>query len=106
MVATDVALPADAIENNHPSSKGGSAQILGTEQPVEARREDASVNGSLDERRAQAKAVAAFVDELPDSNEGARVIVLGDMNEFEFVSPVRDILGARLTDADRGLDEN
>ncbi|MFP3422416.1 hypothetical protein R0K19_23890, partial [Bacillus sp. SIMBA_161] len=35
------------IVNNHFSSKGGSAPILGVEQPFEERQEDVNVNGSL-----------------------------------------------------------
>ena len=38
------------VINNHFSSKGGSAPIVGLEQPFEARQEDLTVNGSLDER--------------------------------------------------------
>ncbi|HHP7230265.1 MAG TPA: hypothetical protein ACFCUY_05325, partial [Xenococcaceae cyanobacterium] len=50
------------VVNNHFSSKGGSAPILGTEQPFEERQEDATVNGSLDERQAQSEAVQKFVN--------------------------------------------
>jgi predicted extracellular nuclease len=35
------------VVTNHFSSKGGSAPILGVEQPFEERQEDPSVNGSL-----------------------------------------------------------
>ncbi|MEO1149332.1 MAG: endonuclease, partial [Cyanobacteria bacterium J06638_22] len=41
------------VVNNHFSSKGGSAPIVGLEQPFEARQEEVAVNGSLDERQAQ-----------------------------------------------------
>jgi len=85
------------VVNNHFSSKGGSAPILGTEQPFEALQEDPNVNGSLDERIAQAQAVKDFVDGLLASNPEANVVALGDLNEFEFVSPVQDILGSSLT---------
>lgn len=87
------------LVNAHLSSKGGSAPILGTEQPFEARQEDPAVNGSLDERRRQAEAIRAFVDERLAADPQARIAVLGDMNEFEFISPVRDILGGRLHNA-------
>ncbi|MGQ7846362.1 lamin tail domain-containing protein [Granulosicoccus sp. 3-233] len=82
--------------NNHLSSKGGSAPIFGTSQPFEARQEDVAVNGSLDERRRQAEAIADKVSQLLEEDNDARVIVLGDMNEFEFVSPVASILGNEL----------
>lgn len=84
------------LVNAHLSSKGGSAPILGTEQPFEARQEDPTVNGSLDERRRQALAIRTFVDERLAADPQARIAVLGDLNEFEFVSPVRDILGEQL----------
>ncbi len=85
------------IVNAHFSSKGGSAPILGTEQPFAARQEEPGVNGSLDERQAQAGAAAlqGLIDaytraDAPTAGLGA--IVLGDFNEFEFVSPVAEIL--------------
>ncbi|MEO1653684.1 MAG: endonuclease/exonuclease/phosphatase family protein, partial [Bacteroidota bacterium] len=82
--------------NNHFSSKGGSAPILGTEQPFETLQEDAAVNGSLDERRDQAIAVKRYVEDILAENAQANIVVMGDFNEFEFVSPLRDILGACL----------
>ena len=85
------------VVNNHFSSKGGSAPILGIEQPFDQRQEDVAVNGSLDERQRQAAAVADYVDDILSRDRRARVIVLGDLNEFEFISPVADILGSRLT---------
>ena len=79
---------AVTLVNNHFSSKGGSAPILGIEQDFTSRQEDVSVNGSLDERQAQSAAVQAFVDGLLAADGNANVVVLGDLNEFEFVSPV------------------
>lgn len=94
------------VVNNHFSSKGGSAPIFGVEQPFEARQEDATVNGSLDERQAQATAVNAFVSNILANDPQANIVVLGDMNEFEFISPVRDILGENLTNTSDALDPN
>lgn len=79
------------VVNNHFSSKGGSAPILGVEQPFEARQEDVNVNGSLDERQAQAQAVKGYVDGILAEDVKANVVVLGDLNEFEFVSPVETL---------------
>ena len=45
--------------------KGGSSPIMGVEQPFEARQEDVTVNGSLDERQAQSQAVQDFVKAFP-----------------------------------------
>ncbi len=84
--------------NNHLSSKGGSAPILGIEQPFDERQEDPTVNGSLDQRQDQAQAVAERVSAITAADPDANVIVLGDLNEFEFVSPVEDILGGELVD--------
>ncbi|BAY80682.1 alkaline phosphatase [Calothrix parasitica NIES-267] len=79
------------VVNNHFSSKGGSAPILGLEQPFETRQEEVTVNGSLDERQAQANAVKDYVDGILADNADANVVVLGDLNEFEFVSPVETL---------------
>ena len=79
---------AVTVVNNHLSSKGGSMPLFGTEQNSTERQEDPSVNGGLDERQAQAAAVKAFVDSTLASDPGAHVVVLGDFNEFEFVSPL------------------
>ncbi len=79
--------------NNHFSSKGGSSPILGIEQDFAARQEDVVVNGGLDERREQAQAVNDFADEIFAENPFANVVVLGDLNEFEFVSPLQIIEG-------------
>ncbi|WP_424989952.1 endonuclease/exonuclease/phosphatase family protein [Fluviibacterium sp. S390] len=87
------------VVNNHLSSKGGSAPIMGTSQDFGARQEDITVNGSLDERRAQAQEVNDFVDTVLAGDPGAHVVVLGDMNEFEFVSPLRIIEGSQTLDA-------
>ena len=76
------------VVNNHFSSKGGSAPILGIEQDFADRQEDVEVNGSLDERQAQSNAVQDFVSGL---SSDTNVVVLGDLNEFEFVSPVSEL---------------
>ncbi|CTQ59849.1 5'-nucleotidase C-terminal domain-containing protein [Roseibium album] len=96
------------IVNNHFSSKGGSAPILGVEQPFDQRQEDVTVNGSLDERQVQAAAVADYVDDIVAENENANVIVLGDLNEFEFISPVSTLeaSGGGLTNLVNTIDED
>ncbi len=78
---------------NHLSSKGSSAAILGTEQPFEQRQEDPTVNGTVDGRRNQSGAVGTFVSNRSNPN----TVVLGDFNEFEFVSPLTNLQGAGLT---------
>ena len=91
------------IVNNHFSSKGGSSPILGVEQPFEARQEDATVNSNLDERQAQAQAVKDYVDGILAEDARANVVVLGDLNEFEFVSPVDEILTENLKNLTKSL---
>ena len=93
--------------NNHFSSKSGSAPILGVEQPFDERQEDPTVNGSLDQRQDQAQAVAERVEDILGADPDAKVGVLGDLNEFEFISPVETILGgAGLTNLIEQLPED
>lgn len=93
------------VVNNHFSSKGGSAPIFGVEQPFDERQEEVEVNGSLDERQAQANAVKGYVDEILAEDSNANVVVLGDLNEFEFVSPV-ETLAENLTNLTETVPED
>ncbi|WP_414623089.1 DUF4114 domain-containing protein [Calothrix sp. CCY 0018] len=79
------------VVNNHFSDKSGSAPIFGVEQPFAERQEDSTVNGNLDKRQAQAQAVKGYVDGILAADDNANVVVLGDFNEFEFVSPVKTL---------------
>ena len=85
------------VVNNHFSSKGGSAPILGIEQPFDGRQEEVEVNGGLDERQLQSSAVQGFVSDLLDGDSEAMVVVMGDLNEFEFISPVTGLESVGLT---------
>lgn len=71
--------------NNHWSSKGGGTPIYGRYQPF--------VNGSEAERVAQAEVVNAFVDSVLAVDAGAKVVVLGDLNEFSFIEPLAVLRG-------------
>ena len=93
------------VVNNHFSSKDGSAPIFGVEQPFEELQEDSTVNGGLDERQAQAQAVKGYVDGILAADDNANVIVLGDLNEFEFVSPV-ETLAENLTNLTETVSED
>ncbi|MEO3752885.1 endonuclease/exonuclease/phosphatase family protein [Streptomyces sp. B6B3] len=68
---------------NHFASKGG-------DQPLYARYQPPA-RSSEDQRTAQAEAVAAFAAELRAADPRALVVVLGDLNDFEF-SPVTSAL--------------
>jgi len=98
------------VVNNHFSSKGGSQPIFGTTQPFEELQNDLNpdgspvANGSLDERLAQAQAVADFVSGELAADPDARIVVAGDLNEFEFVSPVTLLEDAGLTNLTNTLD--
>jgi predicted extracellular nuclease len=59
------------VINNHFSSKGGSSPLFGAVQP--------STNGSAADRLVQAQNVADYVTGLGAS---AKIVVLGDLNEF------------------------
>jgi predicted extracellular nuclease len=76
------------VINNHFSSKGGSSPLFGMVQPATFLQEDPSVNGGVGERRAQANALNDYVGGILDRRPRARIVVLGDFNEFEFVSPL------------------
>ena len=84
------------VVNNHFSSKGGSSPIFGVDRPFEELQENPDLNGSLDERQAQARAVDDYVEGILADNSDANIAVLGDLNEFEFISPVDEILGSDL----------
>lgn len=65
--------------NNHFSSKFGSTPVYGDTQPF--------IDAGIEERMAQALAVNEFVKSLQDDNPDANVVVLGDLNDFEFSDP-------------------
>ncbi|MES9947041.1 MAG: endonuclease/exonuclease/phosphatase family protein [Candidatus Thiodiazotropha sp.] len=72
--------------NNHFSSKGGSTPLFGQVQPP--------VNGSEDERIAQAEVVNGFVTSILEQDPDANLVVLGDLNEFEFMEPLKVLKGS------------
>jgi hypothetical protein len=72
--------------NVHLTSKRGSSPSFGRLQPPR--------NAGLSERRTQVEAIRRFVEQLLGADAGARVIVLGDFNEHEFLEPLR-LLTAR-----------
>lgn len=61
---------------NHFSSKGGDDPLFGKVQPP--------VRSSETKRHAQAQIVRDFVTQIQSHDPTARVIVLGDLNDFEF----------------------
>ena len=77
------------VVNNHFNSKRGSSPLFGQVQPFTERQEDPAVNGSVANRRRQAEAVQALVARRLAARRDAAIVVLGDFNEFGFVSPLR-----------------
>jgi hypothetical protein len=65
---------------NHWNSKGGDEPLFGRFQPPRLQSEA--------QRIAQATVVATFVRELLQADPTANVIVLGDLNDFEFSAPL------------------
>ncbi len=83
---------------NHLSSKGGDAPLFGNQQPP--------VLASEAERIAQAEVVNGFVDEILVANPTANVVVLGDMNDFEFSTSLDKLAGNALTNMVTTLPES
>ena len=76
---------------NHFASKGGDDPLFGRcQQPVRA---------SEVQRHQQAQEVRGFVDQLLAVDANAKVVVLGDLNDFEFAQTADILVGARATTA-------
>ncbi len=70
---------------NHFNSKGGDQPLFGRFQPPTLTSET--------QRLAQAAIVNDFVDDILAIDSKAEIIVLGDLNDFEFSAPVRTLSG-------------
>src|SRR5215207_1193083 len=75
---------------NHFSSKGGDQPLFGRFQPPTLTSEA--------QRSRQAEVVNSFVDTILAADPRAGVVVLGDLNDFEFSTPVRTLKGGVLRD--------
>jgi hypothetical protein len=71
--------------NNHFSSKGGDTGLYEKFQPPVLNSEAARI--------AQAQVVNDHVDGLLAADEGARVVVLGDLNDFTWSTPLKTLDG-------------
>jgi predicted extracellular nuclease len=81
---------------NHFTSKGGDTPLYGRYQPP--------VRSSEEQRVAQAEAVNAFVRDVLAAQRTADVVVLGDINDFEFSPTTRALTdGGVLRSAVRSL---
>ncbi len=74
---------------NHFNSKGGDDPLFGRFQPP--------VQYSQVQRVQQAQVVHDFVDAIQAADSKANVVVAGDLNDFEFATPLELLEGAGLT---------
>jgi len=79
---------------NHFNSKGGDQPLFGHFQPP--------TRSSETQRHNQATVVKSFVDQILSVDANARVIVLGDLNDFDY-SQTADILVCLEAFADLGI---
>jgi predicted extracellular nuclease len=82
---------------NHLRSKGGDDPLFGAFQPPRVPTEE--------QRTAQATAVAAFAAELLAADPGARVVVLGDLNDHPFSPPLARLEAVGLVNLTAALPE-
>jgi uncharacterized protein len=75
---------------NHWNSKGGDDPLYGHRQPPQRPSET--------QRGQQARQVATFVDQIQAIDPQARIVVAGDLNDFEWSNAVQTLVGAGLTD--------
>ncbi|MGH7508608.1 MAG: endonuclease/exonuclease/phosphatase family protein [Gemmatimonadales bacterium] len=73
-----------SVIGNHLSSRFGSTPVFGAIQPF--------VQAGEAERAAQVRALHDYAGHLLEADPGARLIVLGDMNTFEFSDELAELL--------------
>ncbi|MCA0170445.1 cell wall-binding repeat-containing protein [Bacillus sp. RAR_GA_16] len=74
---------------NHFNSKGGDGALFGADHPV--------VLGSEVQRVKQASVLNNFVNDVVTNMDNGNVVVLGDLNDFEFSKPIQTLEGDVLT---------
>lgn len=77
------------VINNHFNSKGGDEPLFGKNQPPFLESEAQRVQ--------IATIVNNFVSDIKEKNEDANVVVVGDLNDFEFSAPLATLKGDDLT---------
>jgi len=83
--------------SNHFNSKGGDAPLFGPDQPPE--------RSSEVQRLQQAQAVASFVEGLLAINPSAHIVVMGDLNDFQFADSLGPLYEAGLVNLTHSLAE-
>ena len=71
---------------NHLNSKGGDQPLFGRYQPP-------TLNSEV-QRMQQATVLHAFVEDILALDPNANVIVIGDLNDFQFSNPLQTLVGA------------
>lgn len=77
------------VINNHFNSKGGDQPLFGKNQPPYLESEA--------QRIEIATIVHDFIADIKEENEDANVVVIGDLNDFEFSAPLAALKGDLLT---------
>jgi predicted extracellular nuclease len=77
------------VINNHFPSKSGSDDLFGMSQPI--------YNGKEEQRIAVAAVINGFVRDILAVDSNANIIVMGDLNEFDFEEPLEVLKGDELT---------
>lgn len=85
------------VINNHLSSKLGDTPIFGNVQPA--------TFGSEEKRIKQAEVVNDFVKQILAKDSDAKVVVLGDMNDYYFSDALKTLAGNELYNMHYALDE-
>lgn len=73
------------VIGNHFTSKGGSSPLFGTVQPI--------IDGGHDQRVAQARVVHDFAQAVLDLDPQAKIVALGDLNDFWFSDVLSTLRG-------------
>ena len=83
---------------NHFNSKGGDDALYGLRQPAE--------RGSEEQRHKIANVVNGFVDDIMTKDPDANVVVMGDLNDFQFSETLNILEGNVLTNKVNSLSDN
>ncbi len=83
---------------NHLNSKGGDDPLFGRFQPPTLSSEA--------QRIAQAQIINDFVDQILGLDTNADIVVMGDLNDFEYSAPVATLKGGVLNDLVETLPQN
>lgn len=83
---------------NHLNSKGGDQPIYGENQPP--------FRASENQRHKQAQVIKSFVDQILRADPDANVVVLGDLNDFQFSETLNILKGGDFTNVIESLEPN